>query len=88
MDQERSRDQDSEGQGGTCALCGAALLQGAEPSFAFGVGNQLCWSCAEDRGGRYDAENDVWDQPPDLSGLADEAYGAAPHEVRRGRQRG
>jgi hypothetical protein len=45
----------------------------------------LCAAGATARGGRYDAGRDVWDVSPDLTGLADEAYGAAPHvEVRQG----
>lgn len=73
---------------GICVVCGATVAVGAEPGFGFGAGNQLCWSCAVARGGRYDADRDVWERAPDLAGLADEAYGATPHEVRRGRHRG
>jgi len=80
--------EDRDLEPGTCVQCGAAVDTGAEPSYAFGTGNQLCWSCAGERGGRYDADRDVWERAPDLSGLADEAYGSAPHEVRRGRDRG
>jgi len=65
-----------------CALCGAVVAAEAG-GFAFGTGNVLCASCAAARGGRYDAERDVWDVKPELSGLPDEAYGAAPHERRR-----
>ncbi|HXK23184.1 MAG TPA: hypothetical protein VMS55_10970 [Myxococcota bacterium] len=35
---------------------------------------------------RYDAQRDAWDVEPDLSSLRDEAYGAAPHEMRRRRE--
>jgi hypothetical protein len=66
-----------------CSLCGARLSDSA-PAFGFGTENVLCGPCAMARGGRYNAERDVWDVAPDLSGLADEAYGAAPRE-RRGR---
>jgi hypothetical protein len=68
-----------------CAVCGAQVFTETEPTFGFGTGNLLCGECAEARGGRYDAERDTWDRPPDLSGLRDEAYGSAPHEVRRRR---
>ena len=71
-----------------CALCGAAVGSGAAPTYAFGAGNQLCWACAEERGGAYDADRDVWERAPDLAGLPDEAYGASPHERRRGRRDG
>lgn len=63
-----------------CSLCGAPA---AERAFAFGTENVLCAACAVERGGCYDAERDVWSTPPDLSGVPDEAYGAAPHERRR-----
>jgi hypothetical protein len=66
-----------------CSLCGA-LLSEAAGGFGFGTENVLCAACATARGGRYDAERDVWEVAPDLGGLPDEAYGAAPHE-RRGR---
>jgi len=69
-----------------CSLCGAVLSANAERAFVFGTGNALCAACATARGGRYDAERDAWEVAPDLGGLADEAYGAAPHEQRgRGR---
>ena len=68
-----------------CAACGREVRSDAERSFGFGAGNVLCWDCAQARGGRYDAGRDTWESAPDLSGLADEAYGSAPHEVRRGR---
>ena len=68
-----------------CVLCGERIASESERAFAFGTDNVLCCACATARGGRYDALHDVWDVAPDLAGLADEAYGAAPHEVRRGR---
>lgn len=68
-----------------CASCGERIALDSERGFVFGTGNVLCAACATRRGGRYDARRDAWDEPPDLSGLADEAYGASPHEVRRGR---
>lgn len=65
-----------------CAACGAQVPAGGR-IFAFGTDNALCGECGVARGGRYDAERDVWDVQPDLTGLTDEAYGAAPHEKRR-----
>lgn len=65
-----------------CALCGAAIGAEHDRCFAFGTGNLLCWECAAERGGRYDFERDAWDRPPELAGLADEAYGATPRERR------
>jgi hypothetical protein len=67
-----------------CSLCGAVLSVDSERAFRFGTENVLCGPCAVSRGGRYDDERDVWEVVPDLRGLTDEAYGAAPHE-RRGR---
>lgn len=69
-----------------CAACGAQVSPGAERGFAFGSGNVLCWQCATARGGRYDAHRETWDRAPDVSGLADEAYGASPHEAERRRR--
>jgi hypothetical protein len=66
-----------------CAGCGAQVSETESP-FAFGTENVLCSECALARGGRYDVERDVWEEAPDLTGLPDEAYGAAPHERRRG----
>jgi len=66
-----------------CALCGADVSETGSP-FVFGTENVLCPECAVARGGRYDPERDVWAVEPDLTGLVDEAYGAAPHERRRG----
>jgi hypothetical protein len=68
-----------------CASCGVRVAPESEGAFGFGTGNVLCAECAGARGGRYDARRDVWDVAPDLAGLSDEAYGAAPHERRRGR---
>jgi hypothetical protein len=68
-----------------CASCGARIAPESERAFGFGTGNMLCAACASARGGRYDAQRDTWDVAPDLAGLGDEAYGAAPHEQRRGR---
>jgi hypothetical protein len=67
-----------------CSLCGSLLSLGPVRAFGFGTDNVLCGACATARGGRYNAERDVWEVTPDLSGLPDEAYGAAPHERRRG----
>jgi len=68
-----------------CAACSASISLEPARSFAFGSGNALCWQCATERGGRYDADRESWDRAPDLAGLPDEAYGASPHEIRRGR---
>lgn len=58
-----------------CVLCGETISPEGERGFAFGADNVLCWECATERGGRYDAERDAWETPPDLSDLPDEAFG-------------
>jgi hypothetical protein len=65
-----------------CSLCGAQVSEESEGIFGFGTQNVLCGECAIARGGRYDALRDAWEVAPDLTGLPDEAYGAAPREVR------
>lgn len=80
-----SMDPDDRDDLDTCSLCGAVLSVDSERAFGFGTENVLCAACATARGGRYDAQHDVWEVEPDLTGLTDEAYGAAPHEVRRRR---
>lgn len=70
---------------GACAQCGASVARDSERGFEFGVGNLLCWGCAIERGGQYDAELERWSVSPNVAGLPDEAYGSAPHEVRRTR---
>ena len=73
-------------RGESCAQCGAAVDASSDRSFAFGAGNQLCWTCATERGGRYDAGREAWSVRPDVADLPDEAYGASPHERRRVRR--
>jgi hypothetical protein len=68
-----------------CSLCGALVSAESERAFGFGTENVLCGPCASARGGRYDEERDEWKVAPDLSGLSDEAYGAAPRELKKGR---
>jgi len=76
-------ERDEREEAAVCALCGAQVSDSESP-FVFGAENVLCPECALARGGRYDPERDVWQTSPDLTGLPDEAYGAAPHERRRG----
>ena len=78
-----SRDPEDPQEREACALCGERVAPETERGFGFGTGNVLCAACAAKRGGRYDAQRDAWDVAPDLTGLSDEAYGAAPHERRR-----
>jgi hypothetical protein len=78
-----SGDREGREEREACALCGERTSPATERGFEFGAGNVLCAACAAARGGRFDADRDVWEVAPDLSGLDDEAYGAAPHERRR-----
>ena len=43
-----------------CLQCGATVEPRKERSFEFGIGNLLCWSCALERGGRFDAMLDLF----------------------------
>ena len=72
MQQEDERD-----EFGTCLACGAIIESTAERSFSFGTGNELCSACAIARGGQYSVDRDVWDPPPDLSGLHGEDFEAS-----------
>ena len=81
MDPEGLENAGDDESAQVCAQCGATAVSSAERSFAFGVGTLLCWSCAIERGGRYDAEREVWTTSPDVSDLPDEAYGAAPRDA-------
>ena len=71
---------DDRDENEACSSCGAVLLSDSERGFRFGTGNVLCTACAIARGGQYDAARDAWSVLPDLSGLADEAYGSTPNE--------
>jgi hypothetical protein len=65
-----------------CGVCGSSLSAETQSAYSFGTAGVLCFECSIARGGRFDADRDTWDPPPDIAGLPDEAYGAAPHERR------
>jgi hypothetical protein len=52
-----------------CAVCGALISRAGERGFAFGESGVLCFACAEQRGGSYDADEDRWTRAPSLAGL-------------------
>ncbi len=54
---------------GVCADCGAPIEPGSDRSYAFGEAATLCWDCAVRRGGRYDAAQERWSDPPRVSDL-------------------
>jgi len=68
MDQDFDQDEELT----TCVDCGTALLGGPDQSYACGPGAYLCFACAERRGGVFDAHEDRWTRPPDVSGIPDE----------------
>jgi hypothetical protein len=74
---------DDREAGEVCGLCGASVSGSTESAFSFGTAGLLCFECSMARGGRFDAQRERWDPPPDVADLPDEAYGAAPHEMRR-----
>lgn len=53
-----------------CEVCGATIWIGRGRSYCFGSDRALCWDCALERGGRYDADLDEWADPPNCSDLA------------------
>ena len=56
----------------TCIECGEVLWPDVDRSFASGPDAYLCFTCAEKRGGVYDASRDRWSVPPSTTGLPDE----------------
>lgn len=46
-----------------CAVCGTGI-EDESRAYAFGEQSRLCWSCAMNRGGAYDAEEDRWITAP------------------------
>lgn len=55
-----------------CAVCGATVDSRGSSSFAFGPESALCFDCAIGRGGKFDAGEDRWVEPPRISDLASE----------------
>jgi len=56
----------------TCCECGAPIWAEVDRAFPCSADDYLCFACAERRGGVYDAFEDRWTAPPDVSGLPDE----------------
>lgn len=63
------QDDERRDEEGICAVCGVVIGSTLERSYAFGPRAELCARCAIARGGVYRADRDVWDPPPELSGL-------------------
>lgn len=67
MVQERERDEAAT----QCTDCSRDLgIDGSQVFSSDGV--SLCWECALKRGGVFDAKQDRWTRPPDVSDLPDE----------------
>jgi hypothetical protein len=62
----------SEAEAVPCCACGASLWPDVDRGFACSPDAYLCFQCAEERGGVYDAQEDRWVVPPDVSGLPEE----------------
>jgi hypothetical protein len=56
----------------SCASCGAPIWTDIDRYFPASDETFLCWTCSVQRGGAYDANQDRWTKPPDVSGIADE----------------
>jgi hypothetical protein len=67
-----TQDVDEWADASACIDCGAGLWPGVGRAFATGPDAFLCFACAERRGGVYDAGEDRWTTPPDVTGLSDE----------------
>ena len=61
--------QRDEDETDVCASCGTPI---EERGFTYGPSGALCFACARERGGVYDAERDRWEVEPDLADLPDE----------------
>ncbi len=56
----------------SCSSCGARVDTQPGGSYAFGTECVLCFECATERGGSYNADRDTWVEPPRVSDLARE----------------
>ena len=56
----------------SCANCGADIAAGPDRGYRYGNHGVICWSCAVERGGSYDADKDAWTTAPDVMDLPDE----------------
>ena len=55
-----------------CAACGGPVSDGIDRGYAFEADAVVCWQCAVGRGGRYDAGEDRWIEPPEVEDLRSE----------------
>jgi hypothetical protein len=57
---------------GECAVCHAEIEPGTDRAFFFTPERLLCFRCASERGGVYDADEETWTTPADTSDLENE----------------
>jgi hypothetical protein len=55
-----------------CWACNVTISESSDPVFPFGEAGLLCFECAVQRGGAYDAKQERWLRPPDVTDLPDE----------------
>lgn len=55
-----------------CVVCSREVDVDAEVVYAYGVGDVMCFECAVERGGAYDADEDRWVREPSTEGLPDQ----------------
>lgn len=67
-----AEDTQDSNEASACVDCGEELWPDVGRAFACGPDTYLCFECAERRGGVYEADEDRWTVPPDVSELPDE----------------
>ena len=60
-----------EGLPECCADCGDEIDPSGASGFAICGGTTLCFTCAEERGGRWDEVRHAWTLSPDYADLAE-----------------
>lgn len=63
---------DDLGEMAICCECAAPIDAATSRAYVCSPETLLCFTCAERRGGVYEAVQDRWVIPPDVSGLPDE----------------
>lgn len=61
-----------------CLSCGVELDPAVDAAFLVDDVGALCYSCALERGGVYDSDQDRWVKAPDVGDLLDEERQAHP----------
>ena len=58
-----------------CTGCGVGVRAGERGFVEPGAQEVLCWDCAIQRGGQYDAEREIWSIAPEVTDLAGRMHG-------------